>query len=46
MIFPCALMHQVMPVTKGRRFVLLFFMFDDESRQFNDRFPRPAAPGS
>jgi peroxiredoxin/predicted 2-oxoglutarate/Fe(II)-dependent dioxygenase YbiX len=40
-IFSCSLMHEVLPVTKGRRFVLLFFMFDEESRQFNDRFQNP-----
>ncbi len=42
-VFSCSLLHEAMPVTKGRRFVLLFFMFDEESRQFNDRFRRPPA---
>jgi len=43
-IFSCSLMHEATPVTAGRRFVLLSFMFDEESRQMNDRFRRKA-PG-
>jgi len=42
-VFSCALMHEATPVTSGRRFVLLSFMFDDESRQMNDRFRRKAS---
>ena len=41
-IFSCSLLHEVMPVTRGRRFVLLFFMFDEESRRLNERFGGPA----
>ena len=36
------------PVTAGRRYVLLSFMFDEDSRQKNARFrrePSPASPG-
>jgi predicted 2-oxoglutarate/Fe(II)-dependent dioxygenase YbiX len=45
-IFSCTLLHEAMPVTRGRRFVLLSFLFDEESRRQNDRFRRPGAgPG-
>lgn len=37
-VFSCALMHEVTPVTKGRRFALIFFLFDEESRRLNERF--------
>ena len=39
-IFSCSLLHEATPVTRGRRYALLTFMFDDESRRYNDRFPR------
>lgn len=45
-IFSCSLLHEAMPVTSGQRFVLLSFLFDEESRQFNDRFRRQAPPGA
>lgn len=37
-IFSCSLLHRAMPVTKGHRYVLLAFFFDDESRRLNDRY--------
>lgn len=37
-IFSCSLLHEATPVTKGRRFVLLSFLYDEESRQLSDRF--------
>lgn len=37
-IFSCSLLHEALPVTKGQRYALLSFMFDEESRRFNDRF--------
>jgi peroxiredoxin/predicted 2-oxoglutarate/Fe(II)-dependent dioxygenase YbiX len=40
-VFSCSLLHEARPVTSGRRFVLLSFMFDEESRTLNDRFRRP-----
>jgi peroxiredoxin/predicted 2-oxoglutarate/Fe(II)-dependent dioxygenase YbiX len=42
-VFSCSLLHEARPVTSGRRFVLLSFMFDEESRALNDRFRRPTA---
>ena len=40
-IFSCSLLHEALPVTAGRRYVLLSFLFDEESRQHSDRFRRP-----
>jgi predicted 2-oxoglutarate/Fe(II)-dependent dioxygenase YbiX/peroxiredoxin len=40
-IFPCALLHAVSRVTKGRRFAFLPFLYDDEAakiREANNRF--------
>lgn len=37
-IFSCSLLHEATPVSKGHRYVLLAFFFDEESRQFNERF--------
>ncbi len=45
-IFSCSLLHEAMPVTKGRRFVLLSFFYDEESRQLSERFRRPEKPGA
>jgi predicted 2-oxoglutarate/Fe(II)-dependent dioxygenase YbiX len=39
-IFSCSLLHEATPVSKGRRYVFLAFLFDEESRQFNERFRR------
>ena len=40
-VFSCSLLHQAMPVTKGRRFALLPFLYDDmgaKLREENARF--------
>ncbi len=37
-IFSCSLLHEATPVSKGHRYVLLAFFFDQESSQLNDRF--------
>ena len=40
-VFSCALLHQAMPVTKGRRFAFLPFLYDEEGaaeRERNARF--------
>lgn len=37
-IYSSSLLHEVTPVTSGRRFALLAHMFDDESRQRNPKF--------
>ena len=41
LIFPCALLHAVSPVTKGRRYAFLPFLYDAEAvrvRQANSQF--------
>ena len=40
-VFSCSLLHRALPVTRGRRYVFLCFMFDEESRQRSPRFRRP-----
>ena len=39
-VFSCSLLHEAMPVTKGRRYVFLTFMFDEESRRCNPKYSR------
>ncbi len=39
-VFSCSLLHEATPVSKGHRYVFLTFLFDEESRQFNERFRR------
>lgn len=39
-VFSCSLMHEATPVTKGQRYVLLSFMYDEESRQLSEKFRR------
>ncbi len=39
-VFSCSLLHRAKPVTSGKRYVLLAFFFDEESRTYNDRFPK------
>ena len=36
-VFSCSLLHEAMPVTKGLRYVLLAFFFDEESRRRTGR---------
>ena len=37
-IFSCSLLHEVLPVRQGRRFVLLCFLFgDEEARRLAQR---------
>ena len=51
-VFSCSLLHEALPVTKGRRYAFLPFFYDDEGdriRQQNQAFlqapPAPAAAG-
>jgi peroxiredoxin/predicted 2-oxoglutarate/Fe(II)-dependent dioxygenase YbiX len=39
-VFSCSLMHEATPVTDGKRYVLLSFMYDEESRQWSQQFRR------
>ena len=39
-VFSCSLLHQAMPVTKGRRFALLPFLYDDASAQLREQNAR------
>jgi peroxiredoxin/predicted 2-oxoglutarate/Fe(II)-dependent dioxygenase YbiX len=36
-IFSCSLLHEVTPVTQGRRFALLSFFFDDEDAKLREQ---------
>lgn len=35
-VFPCALLHAVSPVTKGRRYAFLPFLYDDEAAKLRE----------
>jgi len=40
-VFPCALLHAVSPVTRGRRYAFLPFLYDEEAaklREANSQF--------
>ena len=39
-VFSCSLLHEVTKVSAGRRFALLTFMYDEQSRQLNPRYAR------
>jgi len=36
-VFSCSLMHQVMPVTAGERFVFVPFLYDDAGAALRDK---------
>ncbi len=36
-VFSCSLLHQAMPVTRGRRFAYLPFLYDDEAAKVRER---------
>ena len=36
-VFSCALLHQAMPVTRGRRFAFLPFLYDEETALLRER---------
>jgi predicted 2-oxoglutarate/Fe(II)-dependent dioxygenase YbiX len=36
-VFSCSLMHEVVPVTKGERFVFVPFLYDDAAAKIRDR---------
>jgi hypothetical protein len=36
-VFSCSILHEAMPVTKGRRFGLFTFLFDEEGRRAEQR---------
>ena len=39
-VFSCSLLHEAAPVSKGHRYVMLAFFFDEESSQLNERYRR------
>ena len=41
-VFSCSLMHEALPVTRGERYVLLSFFFDEESKGLSNRKIRQA----
>lgn len=40
LVFPSTLMHRVLPVTEGRRFVMVSFMFGEEEAAFRSQYKR------
>src|SRR3546814_4030027 len=36
-VFSCSLLHEAMPVTKGRRYVFLPFLYDDAAAEIRER---------
>ncbi|MSO81232.1 MAG: redoxin domain-containing protein, partial [Alphaproteobacteria bacterium] len=42
-IFSCALLHEAKPVTRGSRFVLLSFFFDEAGRRLRERLQQQIA---
>jgi peroxiredoxin len=39
-VFSCSLLHEVMPVTRGRRYAFLSFFYDERSQQIRDEYSR------
>ena len=39
-VFSCSLLHEALPVTKGRRFVLTTFMCDPPEQQQGQQQPK------
>jgi len=39
-VYSSSLLHEVTPVTSGRRYALVAHMFDEESRQWSPRYRR------
>lgn len=44
LVYACSLLHEVRPVTRGRRFVCLPFLFDETAARERDEAARPVAP--
>ena len=36
MVFSCSLLHEATPVTKGKRYAFLPFLYDEEARAIRD----------
>ena len=43
-VFSCSLMHEVLPVTRGRRFAFLPFVFDDAAARILEANQQPQLP--
>ena len=39
-VFSCSLLHQAMPVTEGRRFAFLPFLYDEEGAKLREQNAR------
>ena len=44
LVFSCSLLHEVVPVTRGRRFSLLSFLFGPQTARAAPRSPAPKPP--
>jgi predicted 2-oxoglutarate/Fe(II)-dependent dioxygenase YbiX/peroxiredoxin len=44
LVFSCALLHEVTPVTRGRRYAFISFLYDEASHKMREQFVR-AEPG-
>ena len=42
-VFSCSLLHEVMPVTRDRRYAFLSFFYDERSQQIRDEYRRKMA---
>lgn len=42
-VFSCSLLHEVLPVTQGRRYAFLSFVYDEESQRLRDAYARKGA---
>lgn len=36
MVFACSLLHEALPVTRGRRFMFLPFLYDEAAKQIRE----------
>jgi peroxiredoxin len=44
-VFSCSLLHEVMPVTRDRRYAFLSFFYDERSQQIRDAYSTKQAAG-
>lgn len=42
-VFSCSLLHEVVPVTRGRRHAFLSFFYDEQSQQIRDEYTKQLA---
>lgn len=42
-VFSCSLLHEVMPVTAGRRYTFISFLYDEQGQRMRDAYAKSAA---